>query len=228
MNCTRRTLVRIIAGGLLAALVSTFGDSALAKTGENMLLEAASSGNLERVRELLAAGVLVDARDPDGRTSLLLATRANHLEVAKILIAAGADVNAKDAIKDTPFLYAGAEGRNEILKAILATGKADLTDTNRYGGTALIPAAHHGHPDTVRMLLETDIDINHVNNLSWTALLEAVILGDGGPVYQEIVGLLVDADAKNIADRDGRTPLDHARQSGYVEIARRIEAGPRK
>lgn len=193
-----------------------------------MLFEAASRGNAERVRELLGAGVPADARDADGRTALLLATRANHPDVAKILIAAGADVNAKDTIKDTPFLYAGAEGRNEILTAILATGKADLKDTNRYGGTALIPAADKGHPDTIRILLATDIDIDHVNNLGWTALLEAVILGDGGPVYQEIVGLLVDAGAKNIADRDGNTPLDHARERGYAEIARRIEAGQRK
>jgi hypothetical protein len=53
--------------------------------------------------------------------------------------------------------------------------------TNRYGGTALIPACHYGHVETVRLLLGTAIDVDHVNNLGWTALLEAVILGDGGP-----------------------------------------------
>lgn len=227
MNDLRPAIVRVI-GGLLMIMATFLGAGAWAETGETMLMEAASSGNAERVRELLAAGVPVDMRDADGPTALLLATRANHPEVAKVLIAAGANVNAKDANKDTPFLYAGAEGRNEILQAILATGKADLGDTNRYGGTALIPAAHHGHPDTVRILLATDINVDHVNNLGWTALLEAVILGDGGPVYQEIVGLLVEAGAKNIADRDGKTPLDHARSSGYAEIAERIEAGGRK
>ena len=65
----------------------------------------------------------------------------------------------------------------------------------------------------MRILLATDIDVDHVNKLGWTALIEAVILGDGGPVYQEIVGLLVDAGASNIADRDGTTPLDHARSA---------------
>ena len=74
---------------------------------------------------------------------------------------------------------------------------------NRYGGTALIPAAHHGHPEAVRVLLGTAIDKDHVNKLGWTALLEAVILGDGGPVHTEIVRLLVEAGANvNIADRE--------------------------
>jgi ankyrin repeat protein len=192
------------------------------------LLEAASAGNTEQVRALIAEGAPLEQRDADGRTALLLATHANHVEVARLLIAAGADVNAKDGIHDTPFLYTGAEGRNEILELILASGRANLRDTNRYGGVALIPAAHHAHPDTVRILLAADIDIDHVNNLGWTALIEAVILGDGGTVFQEIVGLLVDAGAKSIPDRDGRTPLDHARQLGYIEIAARIEAGPRR
>ncbi len=172
-------------------------------------------------------GLMDKARDAAKRTALLIATRADHVEIARVLIAAGADVNAKDNIRDTPFLYAGAEGRNEILRAILATGRANLKDTNRYGGVALIPAAHHGHPETVRILLATDIDIDHVNNLGWTALIEAVILGDGGPIYQEIVGLLVDAGARNIPDRDGVTPLEHARRMGFAEVARRIENGPK-
>ena len=192
------------------------------------LLEAAGAGNTEQVRALIAEGEPLEQRDAAKRTALLIATRANRIEAARLLIAAGADVNAKDNIRDTPFLYAGAEGRNEILELILASGRANLGDTNRYGGVALIPAAHHAHPDSVRILLATDIDIDHVNNLGWTALIEAVILGDGGPVFQEIVGLLVDAGAKNIPDRDGTTPLAHARRLGYAEIASRIETGPRR
>jgi ankyrin repeat protein len=198
-----------------------------ATEAETMLLEAAAAGNVSGVETAIAGGAPLEARDAAKRTALLIATRANHVEVARALIAAGADVNAKDNIRDTPFLYAGAEGRDDILKLILATGRANLKDTNRYGGVALIPAAHHGYPETVRILLQTDIDIDHVNNLGWTALLESVILGDGGPVYQEIVGLLVDAGAKSIADNDGVTPLQHARARGFAEIASRIEAGPR-
>jgi hypothetical protein len=158
----------------------------------------------------------------------MLATRANFVEVARLLIGAGADVNAKDSIRDTPYLYAGAEGRDEILTMALAAG-ANLRDTNRYGGTALIPACHHGHPSSVRILLTTDIDIDHVNDLGWTALMETVILGDGGPIYIGILELLLAAGADtDIPDRDGVTPLAHARALGFADLARILErAGAR-
>ena len=191
---------------VLVVVCMALAETVHAAEDDTMLLQAAHAGNVERVRALIAGGAPLEQRDAAERTALLLATRANHVEVARLLIEAGADVNAKDSIRDTPFLYAGAEGRNEILKLILASGRTNLRDTNRYGGVALIPAAHHAHPETVRILLATDIDIDHVNDLGWTALIEAVILGDGGPVFQEIVGLLVDAGAKSIPDRDGNTP----------------------
>lgn len=218
--------------GWLLVVATVIVSPALLAAGDigdgTMLLEAAASGDAARVTELLSDGARVDVRDAAKRTSLLLATRGDHVDVARALIAAGADVNAKDNIRDTPFLYAGAEGRDAILRMILDTGRANVKDTNRYGGTALIPAAHHGHPGAVRILLGTAIDIDHVNDLGWTALLEAVILSDGGPVHQEIVGLLVDAGAANIPDRDGKTPLDHARARGFGAMADRIAAGQRR
>jgi ankyrin repeat protein len=179
------------------------------------LIDGARRGDAAVVRKLIGEGASVQARDGRGATALLAATHGNHVEAARLLIAAGADVNARDNIEDTPFLYAGAEGRNAILKMTLAAG-ADLKSTNRYGGTALIPAAHHGHPETVKILLATKIDKDHVNKLGWTALLEAVILGDGGKTHTEIVRLLAEAGANpNIADRDGVTPLAHAKKRGY-------------
>jgi ankyrin repeat protein len=188
------------------------------------LLEAAANGDAAAVERSLAAGVKVEIRDAAGRTPLMLATHGNHVAVARLLIAAGADVNAKDAIQDSPYLYAGAHGRTEILKMTLAAG-ADLKSLNRYGGTALIPACHYGHVDAVKVLLATAIDIDHVNRLGWTALLEAVILGDGGPVHTEIVRLLLAAGANpSIGDREGVTPLGHAKRRGYSEMVRLLDA----
>lgn len=196
---------------------------------DTRLHEAALANDAGRIKALIAEGASIEARDKAQRTALLVATHANAAGAARELIAAGADVNARDNIHDTPFLYAGAEGRLEILRLILATGKANLTDTNRYGGTALIPAAHHGHPETVRELLKTKIDIDHVNRLGWTALLETIILSDGGPTHQDILRQLIEAGANvNIADGEGVSPLIHARQRGHAEMITMLEkAGAR-
>jgi uncharacterized protein len=208
---------------LLAAILFAMSAPANAQNRDQALIAAADKGDLAAVERLIREGASVAARDGRGRTALLAATQANRVAVARALIGAGADVNAKDNIQDSPFLYAGAEGRIEILKMTLPT--ADLKSTNRYGGTALIPAAHHGHPEAVRILLGTAIDKDHVNNLGWTALLEAVILGNGGPVHTEILRLLVEAGANpNIADREGVTPLAHAKRHGYAAMVRILEA----
>jgi ankyrin repeat protein len=191
-----------------------------ANENERAMIAAAERGEIVVVKKLLAGSARIDARDQRGRTALLAATHRNEVETSRFLIQEGADVNAKDFIQDSPYLYAAAEGRIEILKATLAAG-ADLKDTNRYRGTGLIPAAHHGHVEAVKLLLATAIDKDHVNNLGWTALLEAVILGDGGAAHTEIVRLLVEAGANvSIADRDGVTPLAHAKKSGYSGIVR--------
>ena len=191
---------------------------------EREMIASAERGELVVVKKFLSGGARIDARDQRGRSALLAAIHRNRIEVARFLIQEGADVNAKDFVQDSPYLYAAAEGRIEILKLTLAAG-ADLKDTNRYRGTGLIPAAHHGHVEAVKLLLATAIDKDHVNNLGWTALLEAVILGDGGAAHTEIVRLLADAGANvNIADRDGVTPLAHARKSSYSAMVSILSA----
>lgn len=196
---------------------------------ETKLHRAAASDDVAAIRDLLSKGTNIDAKDVDGRTALLVATHRNTINAARVLIEAGADVNAKDSINDSPYLFAGARGHLDILKMTLAHG-ANLKSTNRYGGTALIPAAERGHVETVRVLIEAGVDVDHVNNLGWTALLEAIILGNGGPRHQQIVDLLVKAKANvNLADREGVTPLQHARNRGYKEIEKiLVTAGGRQ
>lgn len=124
-------------------------------------------------------------------------------------------------MKDNVFLYSGAEGLLEVLRLAVGAG-ASTTLTNRYGGSALIPAAERGHVDVVREILTTtDVNVDHVNNLGWTALLEAVILTDGGLKHQKVVRLLIEFGADvNTPDKDGVTPLAHARLRGAKVIER--------
>ncbi len=101
----------------------------------------------------------------------------------------------------------------------------DFSIRNRYGGNALIPACERGHVETVKFLVTTGIDVNHVNDLSWTGLMEAVVLADGGPRHQEIIRVLLANGADpNIPDKDGVTALAHARVMGQTEVAKILEA----
>lgn len=188
------------------------------------LIQAAERGDTPTVLQLLAKGADINAHDARGRTPVMAATHGNRPDTVRTLIRAGADIDIQDNRKDNPFLYAGAEGLLDILKLAIDAG-ASTRLTNRFGGTALIPAAERGHVEVVSELLtRTDVDVNHVNNLGWTALLEAIILGDGGPRRTEVVRLLVGAGADvNLADSDGVTPLAHARQRGYRQMAEILE-----
>ncbi|WP_019413965.1 ankyrin repeat domain-containing protein [Paenisporosarcina sp. TG20] len=190
-----------------------------AKIVNEKLIQAAERKETDTIRRLIKEDVNINVQDSKGQTATMIATYNNDIETAKVLIEAGADVNIQDDMQNNPFLYSGAEGYFDILKLTIDAG-ADPTITNRYGGTALIPASEHGYVNVVKELLtHTDIDVNHVNNLGWTALLEAIILNDGNEKQQQTVQLLVEFGADvNISDKNDVTPLQHARKKGYKEI----------
>ncbi|MFH9609769.1 ankyrin repeat domain-containing protein [Streptomyces sp. NPDC017448] len=184
------------------------------------LLTAARTGDADAVRTAIEGGARIDVRDEELRTPLLLAALGDHVEAARLLVAAGADPNAQDRREDSPWLVTGVTGSVAMLHVLLPAGP-DLTLRNRFGGVSLIPASERGHVAYVREVLRvTDIDVDHVNRLGWTALLEAVILGDGGSAHQRIVELLLAAGAtRDLPDGDGVTPLAHAERRGFTELA---------
>ena len=207
----------------LVALLFAISIQPMTATAQTML-EAAERGDTAGVERLIDSGAPIDRADASGQTPLLLAVQNNHLAVATRLIDAGANINAQAANQDTPWLLAGALGRTAMLRHMLPKGP-DFRIRNRFGGNALIPACERAHVDTVAFLVTTPIDVNHVNNLGWTCLLEIVILGDGGPRHVDVTKLVLAAGANpNIADRDGVSPLQHARRRNQREVAGLIEA----
>ncbi|EFL19254.1 ankyrin repeat domain-containing protein [Streptomyces sp. C] len=192
---------------------------------DRLLLDAARAGDTDAVRAALAAGAAPEARDEELRTPLLLAVLGDHLQVAEVLVAAGADPNAPDSRADSPWLVTGVTGSVRMMRALLPAGP-DLTQRNRFGGISLIPAAERGHVGYVRAVLaETGIRVDHVNRLGWTALLEAVILGDGGFRHEEVVRLLLAAGADPwLADSKGVTAYEHAVRRGFDGLARLLRA----
>jgi ankyrin repeat protein len=137
-----------------------------------------------------------------------------------VLVDAGADVNAQDDRQDSAWLVTGVTGSVAMMRALLPGGPA-VTVTNRFGGVSVVPASERGHVAYVRAVLtEPDIDVDHVNRLGWTALLEAVILGDGGRTHQEVVEVLLAAGADPLLpDADGTTARTHAKRRGFHGIA---------
>ena len=210
---------------LLLVLSACGGERATQPSLDRQLIAAARSGDVAEVRSLLDRGAAVDARTGDGATALVAAAYGNHVEAARLLIDAGADVNVKDSSEQSAYLIATSEVGDDprLLELTLAHG-ADVGAKDSYNGTGLIRAADRGHVRIVRRLLETPIDVDHVNRLGWTALLEAIILGGGDDRHTEVVRLLVAAGAKvDLADGDGVTPLAHARRQGYTEMVQILE-----
>jgi ankyrin repeat protein len=194
------------------------GDGRTQVERDAALIAASGRGDTDEVRRLLRLGASVTAVDDQGRTALIAAAYGDHLEIGRLLIQAGADVDVQDNTKQSAYLIPTADGSLAFLRLTLQAG-ADVHRLDSYNGTGLIRAADRGHVEIIRELLTTDIAIDHVNRLGWTALLEAIILGDGGARHTEVVRLLVGAGANvNLADSGGITPLAHAQRRGFGEI----------
>lgn len=219
---TAADLARAAGADRLARLLDR-ADAAVPEPGR-ALLGAASAGDADAAALALRAGARLEVRDERRRTPLLLAVIDDRLEVGALLTRLGADPDAVDVQSDTPWLVTGVTG-SVAMGQLLLPLDPDVTLRNRYGGVSIIPASERGHVAYVRWALQhTAVDVDHVNDLGWTALLEAVILGEGTERWQRIVAVLLAQGAdRDLADRDGVTALQHARSRGYDEIAALLE-----
>ncbi len=183
------------------------------------LHRAAHMGDVAEIRRLAASGADLNARDPRQRTPLHVACYARQIEAMRALVTAGADPRAHEFQDYDCITIASVADDVPTLKAAIALGGNPKAITSPYRGTALIAAAHLGHDGVVKILIEAGAPLDHINNLNWTAMIEAVILGNGGPRHVATLRHLVEAGARrDIADREGRTPLDHARSRGYAAM----------
>ena len=186
---------------------------------------AAQSGDAARIAALLAAGADPNQRDGHGRTPLHVATFARQRDAIRRLANGGADLGALEADRYDAVTIAAVADDEATLALLLALGASAKLTTSRYDGTALIAAAHLGHDGVVRQLIAAGAPLEHVNNLHWTALIEAIVLGDGGKRHQAVVRDLLAAGASTaLADRSGETPLALARGRGYTEMVVLLEA----
>ncbi len=223
---------------LLLALALVFtGATAQAQTGPSAaeaatytgLHAAAYKGDTAKIARLAAGGAPLNATDAHGRTPLHVATFARQREAIRALAKAGADINRLENDRYDGVTIASVADDEETLRVLLQLGANAKQTTSRYDGTALIAAAHLGHDGVVRQLIAAGAPLDHVNNLHWTAVIESIVLGDGGARHQATLKALIDAGASlQLTDRQGQTPLQLARSRGYsVMVAMLEKAGAR-
>jgi ankyrin repeat protein len=190
---------------------------------------AAQRGDVAAIKRALAQGAPVNGREGHGRTAVHVATFARQRDAIRALAAAGADLGLLENDRYDAVTIASVADDEETLRVLLALGASAKLVTSRYDGTALIAAAHLGHDGVVRQLIAAGAPLDHVNNLHWTAVIESIVLGDGGPRHQATLKALIDAKANlQLADRSGRTPLALARERGYAAMEQMLrQAGAR-
>jgi len=224
----RRVLLAAAAALALPAAAQTAPSPAEAAryTG---LHAAAWQGDTARIGQLLAGGADPNPRDGHGRTPLHVATFAKRRDAIRALAKGGADLGRLENDRYDAVTIAAVADDEATLARLLELGASAKLTTSRYDGTALIAAAHLGHDGVVRQLIAAGAPLDHVNNLHWTALIESIVLGNGGPRHVATLGSLVDAGANTqLADRSGRTPLQLAREHGYGEMVQILQrAGAR-
>jgi len=180
---------------------------------------AAARGDAPAIERLVNDGADMDVRDSNRRTPLHVAAFTKQDAAAVKLMSLGADPNALDGQRYDIVTIASVADDVPMLKTALKGGGKATNITSPYDGTALIAAAHLGHDEVVRTLIAAGAPLDHVNNLGWTALIESIVLGDGGKRHIACLEALVKAGANvNIADRSGATPLTLAKRRGYAEM----------
>jgi uncharacterized protein len=190
---------------------------------------AAARGDVIEIEKWVAKKADLNARDDYGRTPMHVATFLKQRTAIAALAKAGAHLGALENDRYDSVTIAAVADDEETLRTLLALGASAKLVTSRYDGTALIAAAHLGHDGVVRQLIAAGAPVDHVNNLHWTATIEAIVLGDGGHRHQASLKALIDAKANlTLTDRQGNTPLALAKSRGYQKMIAMLEAAGAK
>jgi uncharacterized protein len=185
---------------------------------------AAAAGDVAAIEQLITEGEKPNVQDSHSRTPLIVAAFRRQQAAAQALLRLGANPNARDSDGYDVVTIAAINHDTEMLKAALTGGANARTVVGRDNGSALISAAQLGFTDIVRALIEANANVDHVNARGWTALITAVVLGNGSKQHIETVEALVNAHADgDVKDQQGKRAIDYARARGYTDMVRILE-----
>ncbi|MGA8028634.1 MAG: ankyrin repeat domain-containing protein [Bryobacteraceae bacterium] len=179
------------------------------------LLRAATQGDLQHVKELLAAGADVNAGSSSGETPLHNAVYSGNVALVELLLASGADVNAKERSGSTPLHVAAQRGYKEVAEVLLAH-KASVDAKNNVGTAPLQFAAQEGQKEVAQVLISHKADINAKSNDGQRPLHAAALNG-----HTDLVSLLLANGAEVNAKEDhGLTALHDAVGHGFASTVK--------
>lgn len=171
-------------------------------------VRAASLGDELAVKNFLAAGMDVNAKDTDGQVALFSAAEKGYLPIVKILVENKAEVDIRNRDGWTPLMLAAYNNRSSVVEYLLSQ-KADPEKKDNSGWTALMQAVYKGHAESVGVLAPLNKD-----SLD-RGLLVAALMGHGN-----VIRVLLDQGADiNARTENGETPLMLAAQKHRVDVA---------
>ena len=179
-------------------------------------------GNIQAVKQHLAAGTDVDMKGNLRETPLFRAFERQNIKMAKLLVDNGADVNAKEGgYGGTPMHLAAAIFDKQFAELLISNGaKVNVKTRNyRFGGPPWAPihlAAFVGNKDLVELLITKGVDVNTKDEGGWTPLRYAVGFTGDTEIAELLIANGADVNAK---DEDGWPPLDAAIINDLTEIA---------
>lgn len=138
------------------------------RPSEIALFDAISSGNIQRVDNLLAIGVNPNAKNRQGWTPLMLALNFGQTEIVRLLLAKQADPHLRHITGLSPLMIAADYGNLETVRLLLGRNVQINAQTDR-GRTALMFAAENGFDEIGRLLLENGADPHRKDGENQTA-----------------------------------------------------------
>ncbi|RLW55109.1 MAG: hypothetical protein B6D70_14545 [gamma proteobacterium symbiont of Stewartia floridana] len=138
---------------LLLCFVVPLGGAVELAPESQALLAAATSGEVDRVNDLLSQGVDVNTKNPTGRSVLHIAAFNGNLQTVRALLAAGADANLADGAGLTPLMEAASFGHLEVVRLLIQRG-ADVNAADQAGNTPLTLSNRGRHTEVSALLTE--------------------------------------------------------------------------
>ncbi len=136
--------------------------------------EAAKTGNIEAVKQHLAAGSDVNEQDRYKRAPLHYAATEGHKEIVGLLISKSADVNEKWMKGRTALFAVAQKGHKEIAELLIDSG-ANVNLKGEEGLTPLHITAMFGRPAIAKLLISKGADVNIEDNKNETPLDKIII-----------------------------------------------------